>query len=213
MQRAITTTINQSSEEQEANHNTKFTQMCANLYVSTQSSQGYAVCPLEQRHGMELLTLVSLVAQSCDRDDENNKTSKGNDNSEHQAITPRPIIKSPISTQLHLPTHLRWPQTVRKLLRSLSKGFVRDEEMLDLNITITELQDPLVEVLSVAVTTIITAFFRTKAYHSEMRCLDAMGFQQRAGRSKSCGAYISALLVDWAKVLAKEAGDHVEVLR
>jgi hypothetical protein len=85
--------------------------------------------------------------------------------------------------------------------------------MLDLNITITELQDPLAGVSSVAVTTIIIAFFRTKAYHSEMRCLDAMGFQRRAGRSKSCGSYISALLVNWTKVLAKEAGDQVEVLR
>jgi len=85
--------------------------------------------------------------------------------------------------------------------------------MLDLNIAISEPWDPLARVLSTAVTTIIIAFFRTKAYHSEMRCLDAMGFQRRAGRSRSCGAYISALLVDWTTVLAKEAGDQVEVLR
>ncbi|KAH7418912.1 hypothetical protein BKA64DRAFT_636019 [Cadophora sp. MPI-SDFR-AT-0126] len=164
--------------------------------------------------GWHCLTLVPLLAQSCDRDDDNNTTTNnGNDDSEHRALSPQLTIGGPKSTQPHLPTHSQWLQTARKLLRSLSKRFVRDEELLDLNVTISELQDPPAGFSSIAGTATIIAFFQTEAYHSEMRCLDAMGFQRRTGRSKSCAAYISALLVDWTEVLAKQAGDQVEFLR
>jgi hypothetical protein len=139
-------------------------------------------------------------------------TSNGNGSSEHRAITPRPVTKSTISTQIYLPKYSRWLQTIRKLLQRLSKGFVSDEEVLELNITITELQDPLAGGSSVAVTAIITALIQTELYHRERRCLAAMNFH-RAYEARGCGAYISSLLMTWTEDLAKEAGGQVEVLR
>jgi hypothetical protein len=99
---------------------------------------------------------------------------------------------------------------VRKLLARLSKGFVRDEEMLDLNITINELQKPLAGVSSVAVNKMITDLFQTKDYQSGIRFLDAMGFQRKGYDASD---YISSHLWCWTRNLAEEAGDHVEVLR
>src|SRR6266536_2581588 len=147
-----------------------------------------------------------MLAQSGHHDDDNHTmTSNGNGDCEHRALTLQPTTKS---TQAHLQTHSQWLQTVRKLLRSLSKGYVRDEELLDLNVIISELHHPPAGFSSVAGTATITSFFQTKAYHSEMRCLHAMGFQGRTGISKGCAAWISALLVDWTEVLAKQAGDQ-----
>jgi len=140
-------------------------------------------------------------------------TSNGDDGSEHRALNLQPTTTILKSTQPHLRTHSQWLQTVRKLLRSLSKGFVRDEELLDLNVTISELQDLPAGVSSVTRTATIISLFQTKAYHSEMRCLDVIGFQRRTDRSNHCAAYISALLVDWTEELAKQAGDQVEFLR
>ena len=155
----------------------------------------------------------ALLVQSCHRVDENHPTTSNcDDDGVHQALIPQPTTRSPNSTHLRLLAHSQWLQTVRKLLRSLSKGFVRNEELLDLNVTISELQDPPDGVSSVAVTATVIAFFQTNAYHSEMRCLDAMGFQRKPGRAKSCGAYISALLVNWTKILARQTGNQVEIL-
>ncbi len=154
---------------------------------------------------------MSLVAQSCDRDDENSNGS-GDSEHDHRVRTPQPATKSPNSAQPHLPTrsHPQWLQTVRKLLQSLSRGFVvRNKELVDLNITISEVLDTLAGVSSVAV----SAFFQAEVYHSEMRCLNAMEFQGSTNRSRSCGAYISALLVDWTEIFAKPAGDQVKTLR
>ncbi|PQE19771.1 hypothetical protein CJF32_00010207 [Rutstroemia sp. NJR-2017a WRK4] len=82
--------------------------------------------------------------------------------------------------------------------------------MLDLNITINELQNPLAGVSSVAVNTLITDLLRTERIKSEIFCLHVMGFQKK-GRNAS--DYISSLLMTWTEDLAYKAGGHIEVLR
>jgi hypothetical protein len=99
---------------------------------------------------------------------------------------------------------------VRKLLARLPKGFVRDEEMLDLNITINELQNPLARDSSVAVNTMITDFLQTERNKAEIFGLHVMGFQRKGTNASD---YISSLLMTWTENLGYKAGDHIEVLR
>jgi hypothetical protein len=66
---------------------------------------------------------------------------------------------------------------------------------------------------SATVTSSITSFFQTEAYQTEIQCLDVVDFQSTPNETRSSGAWISALLVDWTEVMAMYAGNQVEVLR
>lgn len=161
---------------------------------------------------------MPLVAQSCDYNEDKNTTTgngndDGNDDSGDRALTPRLATERRNSIHPHLPTHPPWQQTARKLLRRLSKGFVlRDEDLRGLNAIISELANPPAGVLSVAETRPIIALFETEDYKLGRRALNSMG-RGRIPDAKCCSNYISWLLVDWTKHLAKEAGNQVEVVR
>ncbi|CZT12493.1 uncharacterized protein RCO7_07685 [Rhynchosporium graminicola] len=104
-------------------------------------------------------------------------------------------------------------QAVRKLLRSLHRGRVNNEELGNLHITVSDISSPPLAITSATTSETMTAFFQSKEYQLEMRLLDLVRFDKKPEKAKSCGAWISALLSCWTDDLARTAGRKARSLR
>lgn len=125
-----------------------------------------------------------------------------------------PSCPTTIETHSYLPNVRPWQQTCRKLLRSISTGFiVGDEAQRDLNITVNNQLNLTSAASSIAATTTVNALLKTEHYQWEMRSLGLNKFLERGRGCTTCCNWISSLLREWAETIAKQASDQVKVLR
>jgi hypothetical protein len=161
-----------------------------------------------------LVSDVRLLAQVA-RQEQPNIPSLVSNNKREQ-VPPYPNhhrSNKSMRPQSYVPMVPQPVQAVRKLLRSLRKGLARDEELRTLHITVSELLSSPVASSSAEIPKTITNFFQTKLYQAEMRCLNIAGFHKTPKKSRSCGAWISSLLVSWTDIIAISAGSKVRILR
>jgi len=115
-------------------------------------------------------------------------------------------------------TQSRWLRGARKLLRSVSKGFARYEELLFLKITVLDLLESPVAASSAAVLADINTFLQSSRYQVEIQMLREWDWPRRIqrrpnGANESCGNWISSLIITWAEEIAKQTGYQFEALR
>jgi hypothetical protein len=95
-----------------------------------------------------------------------------------------------------------WQNTVRKLLRALTRTSLDASQLADLHITLQDNDEPSVRP-TLETSMKIDSFFMTSTYQGNIHCLPQY-FQTRPEMTKVCSEWVASLFTCWAQDLGRQ---------